>query len=112
MAFTDVRSWQAAHEIIECKALKGRWTLRTCLEISKRGQRKAPRSGRSQIAGVSGRVLPCANCPILAALEDNPVHQLIARRNAPIFLSTTSQNHRRGPFELDRQSGPRTNLLT
>ena len=71
MAFTDVRSWQAAHEIIECKALKGRWTLRTCLEISRR-ERKAPRSGRTQIAGVSGRVLPCANCPILAALEEKP----------------------------------------
>ncbi len=71
MVYSDAKDWQAAHEIIECKALKGRWTLRTCLEISRR-ERKAPRNGRAQIAGVAGRLLPCANCPILAALEENP----------------------------------------
>jgi hypothetical protein len=71
MAYTDARAWLEAHEIIECKALKGRWTRRTCLEISKR-ERKPPRSGKALWRAGGARLLPCANCPILAALEKPP----------------------------------------
>ncbi|MCX5862881.1 MAG: hypothetical protein WCG29_06525 [Desulfomonile sp.] len=68
MVYTDVRAWLDAHELIECKTLKGRWTRQTCLEISRRG-RKAPRNAKSQVNVPLAKTLPCANCPILAALE-------------------------------------------
>jgi len=68
MVYTDAQAWLEAHELIECKPLKGRWTRKTCLEISRR-VRKAPRNAKSQVNAVVSRTLPCANCPILAALE-------------------------------------------
>lgn len=68
MVYTDAQAWLKAHEIIECKPLKGRWTRKTCLEISRR-TKKAPRNAKSQVATSLARTLPCANCPILAALE-------------------------------------------
>ena len=68
MVYTDAQAWLADHEIIECKPLKGRWTRQTCLEISRR-VRKAPRNSKAHVAPASARPLPCANCPILAALE-------------------------------------------
>ncbi len=68
MVYTDAQAWLEAHEIIECKPLKGRWTRKTCLEISKRSG-KAPRNAKTQMSAKSARSLPCANCPILAALE-------------------------------------------
>jgi len=68
MVYTDAKAWLEAHEIIECKALKGRWTRKTCLAISTRG-RKSPRNARAQVSAAAMRTLPCANCPILAALE-------------------------------------------
>lgn len=68
MEYTDAQAWLEAHDVIECKPLKGRWTRETCLEISKRG-RKTPRNAKGHGAGFSFRTLPCANCPILAALE-------------------------------------------
>jgi hypothetical protein len=68
MLYTNAQAWLDAHELIECKPLKGKWTRRTCLEISRRVQ-KAPRNAKSQVNAASARTLPCANCPILAALE-------------------------------------------
>jgi len=68
MVYTDAQSWLDAHEIIECKPLKGRWTRETCLEISRRA-RKAPRNAKAQVSAAASRTLPCANCPILKALE-------------------------------------------
>jgi hypothetical protein len=68
MVYTDAQAWLDAHELIECKPLKGRWTRRTCLEIYKR-IRKAPRNAKAQLDLASSKSLPCANCPILAALE-------------------------------------------
>ncbi|MFC1836995.1 hypothetical protein ACFL2Q_20125 [Thermodesulfobacteriota bacterium] len=68
MVYTDAQAWLDAHEIIECKQLKGRWTRQTCIEISKR-TRKPPRNARRQISASLSRTLPCANCPIVAALE-------------------------------------------
>jgi hypothetical protein len=68
MVYTDAQSWLDAHELIECKQLKGRWTRRTCLEISRRGS-KGPRNAKSLDNTAASRTLPCANCPILAALE-------------------------------------------
>ncbi len=68
MVYTDAQAWLDAHELIECKPLKGRWTRETCLEISRR-VRKAPRNAKSQANVAVSRTLPCANCPILAALE-------------------------------------------
>jgi hypothetical protein len=69
MVYTDAQTWLEAHEIIECKPLKGRWTKKTCLEISQRSK-KAPRNAKSKVREALGnRTLPCANCPILAALE-------------------------------------------
>jgi len=69
MVFTDPKAWLEAHELIECKPLKGRWTLDVCIEMSKR-VRKAPRNAKSPTEPAVMRNLPCANCPILAALED------------------------------------------
>lgn len=68
MVYTDAQAWLEAHELIECKPLKGRWTRETCLEIYRRTS-KAPRNAKSQIDLTASRSLPCANCPILAALE-------------------------------------------
>ena len=68
MVYTDAQAWLEAHELIECKPLKGRWTRKTCLEISRRS-RRAPRNAKSQLNSAMGRTLPCSNCPILAALE-------------------------------------------
>ena len=68
MVYTDAQAWLNDHEIIECKPLKGRWTRKTCIEISRR-TRKAPRNAKTQVRAVALRTLPCANCPILAALE-------------------------------------------
>jgi hypothetical protein len=68
MVYTDAQAWLEAHELIECKPLKGRWTRETCLEISRR-VRKAPRNAKSQVNLAAARTLPCADCPILAALE-------------------------------------------
>lgn len=68
MVFTDARAWLDAHELIECKPLKGRWTRRTCLEISRRA-RRPPRNAKSAVEPTPARTVPCANCPILAALE-------------------------------------------
>jgi hypothetical protein len=68
MSFTDPKAWLEAHELIECKPLKGRWTPQTCLEISRR-VRKSPRNAKSPAEAPGARNLPCANCPILAALE-------------------------------------------
>jgi hypothetical protein len=68
MVYTDARAWLEAHELIECKPLKGRWTRKTCLEIARR-VRKAPRNAKSQADLPPLRTIPCANCPILAALE-------------------------------------------
>jgi hypothetical protein len=72
MDYTDARAWLEAHELIECKPLKGRWTRRTCLEISRR-VRKPPRNLKCQERLMSQRILPCANCPILAALEKDSI---------------------------------------
>lgn len=67
MVYTDAQAWIDAHELIECKPLKGRWTGRTCLEMSRR-VRRPPRNAKSHTAhAVEG--LPCATCPVLAALE-------------------------------------------
>jgi hypothetical protein len=68
MVYTDAQAWLDDHEIIECKPLKGRWTRKTCLEISRRA-RKAPRNLKGHATPAVVRTLPCANCPILAALE-------------------------------------------
>lgn len=68
MVYTDAQAWLDAHEVIECKPLKGRWTRKTCLEISRRAQ-KTPRNAKSTARSGSLRTVPCANCPILAALE-------------------------------------------
>lgn len=68
MVYTDARAWLDAHELIECKPLKGRWTRQTCLEISRRA-RRVPRNAKSQPDTTPLRTIPCANCPILAALE-------------------------------------------
>ncbi len=68
MVYTDAKMWLDAHEIIECKPLKGRWTRKTCLEIAKRGQ-KPSKKARAQMRVPANRAVPCANCPILAALE-------------------------------------------
>lgn len=68
MQFTDARAWLDAHELIECKPLKGRWTRETCLEISKRA-RKAPKNAKSRLDIQPVKTVPCVNCPILAALE-------------------------------------------
>jgi hypothetical protein len=68
MVYTDAQAWLDAHELIECKPLKGRWTRKTCLEISRRAGR-APRNAKSHVNTRGARSLPCANCPILAALE-------------------------------------------
>jgi hypothetical protein len=68
MVFTDPKAWLEAHELIECKPLKGRWTLDVCLEMSKRVQ-KVARNAKSPAEPSGMKNLPCANCPILAALE-------------------------------------------
>lgn len=69
MSFTDPKAWLEAHELIECKPLKGRWTLDVCLEMSRRVH-KTPRNAKSPaVSSAIMRNLPCANCPILAALE-------------------------------------------
>lgn len=68
MVYTDAQAWLEDHEIIECKFLKGRWTRRTCLEMSRRA-RKAPRNAKAHANVFVARTVPCANCPILAALE-------------------------------------------
>jgi hypothetical protein len=68
MAHTDAQTWMEAHEIIECKPLKGRWTAKTCLEIAGKSKQKS-KSKAQENAGKSHGMVPCANCPILAALE-------------------------------------------
>ncbi len=68
MSYTDPQAWLDAHELIECKPLKGRWTRETCLEISRRSQNNS-RNAKSQVNLTGARTVPCANCPILAALE-------------------------------------------
>jgi|UniRef100_A0A7C4ATI3 hypothetical protein len=69
MVYTDAQAWLEAHEFIECKALKGKWTKRTCLDIS-RGIRRTQRKYRSTHVEASPAVMsPCANCPIYATLE-------------------------------------------
>jgi hypothetical protein len=68
MVYTDAQAWLDDHEIVECKPLKGRWTRKTCLEISRRTGR-APRNAKAQMAARPAKTLPCAKCPILAALE-------------------------------------------
>lgn len=66
MVFTDAQAWLDAHEVIECKPLKGRWTRKTCMEISGRSGKTAQKKGKTV---TPTRTLPCADCPILAALE-------------------------------------------
>lgn len=68
MMYTEAQAWLNNHEIIECKPLKGRWTRKTCLEISRRARRPA-RNVKSPTTISESKTLPCANCPILAALE-------------------------------------------
>lgn len=68
MVYTDAQDWLEAHEIIECKPLKGRWTRKTCLEISRRSG-KPPRNVKTRSRFPVTRTLPCADCPIVAALE-------------------------------------------
>ncbi len=68
MVYTEAQAWLDAHELIECKALKGKWTKRTCLDISRgvhRSQRKSSSSRRGSAATISS---PCANCPVYATL--------------------------------------------
>ncbi len=68
MVYTDAQAWLEAHELIECKALKGKWTKRTCLDIS-RGIRRTQRKYRSSYEEPSSAgKSPCANCPIYATL--------------------------------------------
>jgi hypothetical protein len=67
MMYTEAQAWLNDHEIIECKPLKGRWTRKTCLELSRRA-RKPPRNVRNAVVS-EVKTVPCANCPILAALE-------------------------------------------
>jgi hypothetical protein len=68
MEYTNAQAWLDNHELIECKPLKGKWTRKTCLEISGR-TRKIPRNSKSILSSAASRTVPCANCPILAALE-------------------------------------------
>jgi hypothetical protein len=68
MSFTDPQAWLEAHELIECKPLKGRWTRETCIEISKKMQKSSGTQKSMSEARI--RTLPCVNCPILAALEE------------------------------------------
>jgi hypothetical protein len=56
-----------ANEMVECKPLKGRWTAKTCLEIA--GKSKPKNRSKTQDKSNSVKMVPCANCPILAALE-------------------------------------------
>jgi hypothetical protein len=68
MVYTEVQAWLNDHELIECKPLKGRWTRKTCLEMSRR-VRKPPRNVKTPVTISEAKTVPCANCPILAALE-------------------------------------------
>jgi|GEM_PF-536721 len=70
MVYTDAQAWLDAHDLIECKALKGKWTKRTCLDIS-RGIRKSQRKQRtSQEEGSPAVSSPCANCPVYPTLGE------------------------------------------
>ncbi len=67
--YTDAQDWLEAHELIECKPLNGRWTPKTCLEISKRTKNTSPQTKKRLNNLGASRSVPCANCPILAVLE-------------------------------------------
>lgn len=69
MVYTEAQAWLDSHELIECKALKGKWTKRTCLDISRgigRSQRKCRSSREATTPSISS---PCTNCPVYATLE-------------------------------------------
>ncbi len=67
MVYKDAHSWMEANEMVECKPLKGKWTAKTCLEIAGKTKTKTKSKGHENIKPF--RSVPCANCPILAALE-------------------------------------------
>lgn len=67
MEFTNAHAWLNAHELVDCKPYKGRWTRRTCHEIYMRAQRSSGYTG-ARYVGPHIKNVPCSSCPVMAAI--------------------------------------------
>jgi hypothetical protein len=68
MDYTEAQAWLDAHELIECKPLKGRWTVKTCLGVSTRLRKSSKNSKNHDEANASSN-MPCQECPVYAQIK-------------------------------------------